>query len=70
MSLLPGRLLASTVSLDPHIQKVTAANGTTIDIVGRKRFMIKLNDVPFEADMLVSYDVEEAIGKNRFFNAT
>jgi len=40
---------------------VTAANGTKIDIIGKKRFSIKLNGIHFEADMLVSLDVDEAM---------
>ena len=48
-----------------HSDRVTAANGTTINIAGKRRFLIKLNEVQFEAEMLVSFDIEEAmIGAN------
>ena len=59
-SMLPGNL-ATHIPLDEHNQQVTAANGTTIHIIGSKLFHIKLNGIPFQAEMLVSNDIEEAM---------
>ena len=60
-SLLPGSLLSDGDRLEPHNNKVTAVNGTPIEIIGKKKFRIKLNGVPFEAEMLVSFDIQEAL---------
>jgi len=61
LNLLPGDLLSDDEQLEPHQSKVTAANGTPISIIGKKVFQIKLNDVAFETEMLVSRDVDEAM---------
>ena len=40
---------------------VTAANGTKINVLGSRVFHIKLNGIAFDAEMLVSNDIEEAM---------
>jgi len=60
ISLLPSKL-AGQMTLNPYLHPMTAAYGTKINILGSKTFHIKLNGVKFEADMLVSNDVDEAM---------
>ena len=60
ISLMPGRF-AGNSELKPCSLPVTAANGTNIKIIGSKVFHIKLNGIAFDAEMLVSNDVEEAM---------
>jgi hypothetical protein len=54
-------MLPADIRLEPHLHKVTAANGTSIEIIGKNKFQVKLNGVPFVGEMLVSYDVDEAM---------
>ena len=60
ISLMPGRF-AGNMELKPCIFPVTAANGTKINVLGSRVFHIKLNGIAFDAEMLVSNDIEEAM---------
>jgi hypothetical protein len=57
---MPARLVKH-LTLEPYHKAVSAANGTPINIIGHKRLHFKLNGVDFNADMLITNDIDEAM---------
>jgi len=58
MSLCPARLV-NTLLLDPTTQKVYAANGTPIEVIGQTKLTFSFGSYTTSASVLVSADVEE-----------
>ena len=67
--MLPARLLPDDIRLEPHHIQVTAANGSPIKVTGKKKFTVKLNNIPFDVVMLVSSDVDEAMNGMDFLHS-